>query len=224
MSPRKNVFDFWRGDFNIITDIPEYGPTKNLPKNYHYIGPIIWEPKIESPDWLEKLDPNKTTLYFTMGSTGNPHFFEQAVESFGNTDYQCVMTTAGLIELSNIPENFFVVNYAPGSKIMEKCDLVICQGGNGTIYQALQNGVPIIGIPTMHDQEFNLDQVEKLSVGIKLSELKFKPKDLIEAVKHILNREQFKANALKFKKILGEYDAPRTGAELISSYLCSIHS
>ena len=224
LSPRKNVFDFWRGDFNIITDIPEYGPTKNLPGNYHYIGPIVWEPEIELPDWLEKLDPNKTTLYFTMGSTGNPHIFEQAIEIFGNTEYQCVMTTAGLIELSNIPENFFVVNYAPGSKIMEKCDMVICQGGNGTIYQALQNGVPIIGIPTMHDQEFNLDQVEKLGVGIKLSELKFKPKNLTTAVKLILNREHFKANALDLKKILGEYDASQTGAKLISSYLSSIHS
>lgn len=224
LSPRKNIFDFWRGDFNIVTDIPEYAPTKNLPKNYQYIGPIAWEPKIESPEWLDKLDSNKTTLYFTMGSTGNPYFFEQAVEIFGNTDYQCVMTTAGLIELTNIPENFFVASYVPGSKIMEKCDMVICQGGNGTIYQALQNGVPIIGIPTMHDQEFNLDQVEKLGAGIRLSELKYKPKHLTEAVTQILSQAHFKENSLKLKKILEEYNGSQTGAMLVSSYLTSMQS
>jgi MGT family glycosyltransferase len=224
LNPRKNIFDFWRGDFNLIVDIPEYGPTVNLPEQFQYIGPIVWEPEIESPDWVEKLDPKKPTIYFTMGSTGNPYFFEQAIEIFGNSDYQCVITTAGLIELVNIPKNFFVVAFAPGSKIMEKSDIVVCQGGNGTIYQALQNGVPIIGIPTMHDQEFNLDQVEKLGVGIKLSELKFKPKHLEKAVKQILSQERFKTNALKLKKVLSAYDAPRKGAELISSYCNSTRS
>jgi len=94
-----------------------------------------------------------------MGSTGYARFFEQAIEIFGNSEYQCIMTTAGMVSLSCIPENFYVTDYAPGSKIMEKSDVVVCQGGNGTIYQAMSKGVPIIGIPTMHDQEFNLAQL-----------------------------------------------------------------
>lgn len=219
LSPRSNLFDIWQGDLNLIVDIPEYGPTKNLPPNFHYIGPIVWEPEIALPQWFDRLDPQKKTLYITMGSTGNPHLFEQAIAIFGGSDYQCIMTTARLANLPNIPENFFVTDYAPGSKIMEKSDLVICQGGNGTIYQAMSKGVPVIGIPTSHDQEFNLDRVEDLGLGIKLSELKFKPTDLIQAVKTILSDSTYQENAQKFQQILTNYNAPQKGAELIDEYL-----
>ena len=219
LTPRKNIWDIWRGDLNLIVDIPEYGPTEELPKNFHYIGPIIWEPEIKSPDWLEELDYGKPTLYFTMGSTGHTRFFEQAIEIFGDTDYQCIMTTAGMADLYNIPGNFYVVDYAPGSKIMEMSDLVVCQGGNGTIYQAMSQGVPIIGIPTMHDQEWNLDRVESLGIGIHLSELKFKPSDLSKAVEKIISDKSYKENSLQYKNILKEYNGPGKGAQLIDAYL-----
>lgn len=217
--PRKNIWDIWCGDLNLIVDIPEYGTTENLPEHFHYIGPIVWEPRIESPKWLETLDSCKPTIYFTMGSTGYARFFEQAIEIFGNTEYQCIMTTAGMVELFNIPDNFYVTDYAPGNDIMKKSDIVVCQGGNGTIYQAMSEGVPIIGIPTMHDQEFNLDRVEELGVGMHLSELKFKPCHLVKAVEKILSHDNYKDNALQYKNILANYNAPKKGAQLISNYL-----
>ena len=132
------------------------------------------------------------------------------------------MTTAGMVELNKVPDNFFVVDYAPGSKIMEKSDIVICHGGNGTIYQAMSKGVSIIGIPTMHDQEFNLDRVVDLGIGIHLSELKFKPTHLVEAVEKILSEKSYKENAQRYKIILGGYNGPGTGAHLIDAYLKNI--
>ncbi len=215
----KNYWDVSMGDLNLLVDIPEYGPTDDLPSNFRYIGPIFWEPELQAPDWLEKLDPERPTLYFTMGSTGNPSFFEQAIEIYGNSEYQCVMTTAGMVKLTSVPENFFVVDYAPGSKIMEKSDIVVCHGGNGTIYQAMSKGVPIIGIPTMHDQEFNLDRVVDLGIGIHLSELKFKPSHLVAAVEKILSEKSYKENAQRYKNILDGYDGPSKGAQLIDAYL-----
>lgn len=219
LKAHKNLWDVMRGDLNLLPDIPEYAPTKDLPSNFHYIGPIVWEPEIEAPDWLEKLDSEKSIIYFTMGSTGHARFFEQAIEIFGHSEYQCIMTTGGMADLKNIPENFFVADYAPGSKIMEKSDVVVCHGGNGTIYQAMSEGVPIIGIPTMHDQEFNLQRIEDLGIGIHLSELKFKPSHLKEAVQVILTEKSYKDNALRYKQILTKYRGPRKGAQLIDSFL-----
>ncbi len=216
---RRNIYDTWRGDLNLMVDIPDYAPTTNLPPDYHYIGPIVWEPAIEVPGWLEHLSPDKPTIYFTMGSTGYARFFDQAIEIFGNTKYQCIMTTAGMTKIANAPGNFHIVDYAPGSAIMMKCDVVVCQGGNGTIYQAMSHGVPIIGIPTMHDQEFNLDRVESLGVGIQLSELKFQPSHLKAAVEEILKNKDYRNNALHYKDLLSEYNGPSTGAELIASFL-----
>lgn len=220
LSPHKNIWDVWRGDLNLMVDIPEYGPTKNLPANFHYIGPIVWEPETAVPPWLNQLDPNRPTLYFSMGSTGYARFFDQAIEIFGNTKYQCLMTTAGLVKLTNVPDNFYVTDYAPGSRLMKQSDLVVCHGGNGTIYQAMQHGVPIIGIPTMHDQAFNLDRVEDLGIGIHLSELQFKPEHLVKAVEKILGEDHYQDNALHYQNILATYSGPHKGAELIHDFIC----
>lgn len=219
---RRNIWDVWRGDLNLIVDIPEYGPTRDLPESFHYIGPILWEPDTPPPPWLDRLDPDRFTIYFTMGSTGYARFFEQAAEIFGGTDYQCVMTTAGMAELDEVPDNFFVADYAPGSRIMARSDVVVCHGGNGTIYQAMTHGVPIIGIPTMHDQEFNLDRVEDLGLGIHLSELSFRPEHLADAVAQIARDPRYKSCAAEYREILSRYDGPRTGAELISAYLQAV--
>lgn len=216
---RKNIWDIWRGNLNLLVDIPEYGPTGDLPDNFYYIGPIIWEPDIKIPPWLDEIDPAKPTIYFTMGSTGYAQFFEQAIEIFGDTEYQCIMTTAGMSIPENVPDNFYVTDYAPGSKIMEKSDLVVCQGGNGTIYQAMSKGVPIIGIPTMHDQEWNLDRVEDLGIGIHLSDLKFKPEHLVEAVKKVLSDKTYTENSGVYKEILKQYKGPYNGAKYIDSFL-----
>ncbi len=222
LKPNTNIWDVWAGDLNLITDIPEYGPTRDLPANYHYIGPITWEADIEPPKWLRDIDPATPTLYITMGSTGYAKFFEVVKEIFGDRDCQCIVTTGGLTDTGEFPDNFFVTNYAPGDLLLEKSDLVICHGGNGTIYQALYEGVPVIGIPTMHDQEFNLQRVEDLGVGIQLSELNFKPQHLKEAVEKVLLDPSFKMNAMKYKDILKDYDGPSRGAELIDKYLFEI--
>jgi UDP:flavonoid glycosyltransferase YjiC (YdhE family) len=158
-----------------------------------------------------------------MGSTGYARFFEQAIEIFGDSEYQCIMTTAGMTIPENVPDNFYIIDYAPGSKIMEKSDLVVCQGGNGTIYQAMSKGVPIIGIPTMHDQEWNLDRVESLGIGIHLSELNFRPAHLEEAVRKILSANSYRRNAEVYKEILKRYNGPYTGAKYIDSFLSLNH-
>jgi len=217
--PCRNICEVLEGDLNLLTDIPEYAPTNNLPPNFHYIGPVNWQPDIQSPSWLNNLSPDKPILYFTMGSTGYPRFFQEAIKIFANTAYQCIMTTGGMAHIKDTPRNFFITDYAPGSKIMEKSDVVICHGGNGTIYQAMSQAVPIIGIPTHWDQEFNMQRVVDLGIGIQLSELKFELSHLADAVRKILTERSYKEKIQKFKKILASYKGPQKGAELINRYL-----
>jgi UDP:flavonoid glycosyltransferase YjiC (YdhE family) len=221
LSQPRNIWDVWQGDLNLIVDIPEYGPTDQLPESFHYVGPIVWEPQVRAPDWLEQLDPQRPTIYFSMGSTGNATMFDHALRLFAGTEYQCLMTTAGLTSLSDVPHNFFVVDYAPGSQLLQRSDVMVCHGGNGTIYQAMRQGVPIVGIPTMHDQEFNLDRVEALGIGIHLSELKFRPEHLSAAIERVLADSSYRSNALHFQEVLKSYDAPKASRDLIHQHLAS---
>jgi MGT family glycosyltransferase len=206
-------------DLNLIVDIPTYTPQDNLPPNFHFVGPIVWEPNLPVPDWLESLDKNRPVIYFTMGSTGFEKFFEVAVDLFADTKYQVIFTIGGMTLPAARPANFFIEHYAPGLKLMKVSSLVVCHGGNGTIYQALSQGVPIIGIPTMHDQWFNMERVEDLGAGIKLDEKKFKPEHLANAVEKIFSDQTLHKNIEPLKEEMAQYDAPRQAAELIIDYL-----
>jgi len=214
-----NIHNVIEGDINLLADLPDYAPTDHLPQDHIYIGPIVWEPTVAFPERLKSLDPNRPTIYFTMGSTGFPKFFERAKEIFGTSDYQCIVTTAGMVQLSSVPDNFYVFDYLPGSKVMEISDVVVCHGGNGTLYQALIAGTPIIGIPTFGDQEYNLDRIVSLGTGISLSETNFKPADLSNAVNEILRNDSYKINAVKYQNELRDYNGPQKGANMIEAFL-----
>lgn len=219
LKPCKNLFDVMASkELNLIVDIPEYTPLRNAPPNYNFVGPIIWEPNLEPPEWLKTLDAKKPVIYFTIGSTGFDNLLEEAISIYSDTDYQVIMTTGGAKVPHRIPSNFFVEQYAPGLKLMQVSDVVVCHGGNGTIYQALSRGVPIIGIPTMHDQWFNMERVEALGVGIRLSERNLQPDHVFDAVAKILSDRSFARNAQKLQKVIEKYDAPKRAAELINNF------
>jgi len=131
------------------------------------------------------------------------------------------MTTAGMASFDSLPDNCWVADYAPGSALMEHADAVVCQGGNGTIYQALSHGVPIVGIPTMHDQEFNLDRVAALGAGIHLSELRFRPEQLLAAVDEVVSEPGYRAAADHQRDVLRTYHGPTRAADAVEELLAA---
>lgn len=217
LRPRGNVLEHWRGDLNLIVDTPEYGPSLDtLPRDHRYIGPIVWEPEMEPPTWIDNLDPGRPTIYFTMGSTGHAHFFDTFIDYARSSDYQIVMTTAGMVEPTGLPANVFACDFAPGTLLMEKSDLVVCHGGNGTIYQAMAAGVPIVGIPTLIDQDFNMARVVDLGLGFVVPERRFRTETLRAAIDEVLGEERYRARAREASAAVAEFDAPQTAAQLIA--------
>ncbi len=143
-------------------------------------------------------------LYVTLGSTGavevlnnlplfHPHngpsqntmrLYEKSPGLIGSgisglnakteEPWVVVMSTGGQPVSLPTPERVFVARYLDADRVLEMADLVLCHGGNGTIYQALSHGVPILGIPAIPDQAYNMRRVEALGIGhkVKISELK----------------------------------------------------
>jgi len=222
LSPEKfkNILSLCEGDLTLLADIPEYGPTENTPPNFHYVGPILWEPTMAMPSWYDRLNPDKPVLYFTMGSTGHTRFFNDAIKLFKDTDYQVVMTTGGLFaQLDRFPTNFFIEDFAPGRPIMEKSKVVINHGGNGTVYQALVSGTPIIGIPYHVDQEINLQRVEALGFGRMISEKQCNEQTLLHTVETLVHDPSFAENARKHQPSLDQYPGAVLAARHIHDFL-----
>jgi MGT family glycosyltransferase len=209
-----------KGDLVLLPDIPEFSPTRNLPARFQYCGPLIWEPADGSITWLDWLDPQRPAIYFTLGSTGQMGMFRRVLQVLRNLDNQVIVTTGDQVrpeELGPLPDNFLVGSFFPGSVVMKHCQVVICHGGNGTIYQALDAGRPVVAIPTHVDQKANGILLSKQGAGLIVNHRHMD--QVIPAVRRIMREPAFKGNAERMKEILKAINGPQLAAQLIDNFL-----
>jgi MGT family glycosyltransferase len=212
LPPVRSLYDLIEGDVTLLADVPEFMPTRPLPASFRYVGPIVWDADLPVPPWVARLDPDRPTLYFTMGSTGDAQFFDEAIRVFGDTEYQILITTGGLATLGRVPRNVFVEEYAPGKALMRAADAVVSHGGNGTIYQALACGVPVIGFPSIFDQEINMQRVEALGAGLRMWRSQYDAAALKRAVDRVLGDEAYTVRCTDLAERIEYLDGARRAA------------
>lgn len=206
-------------DITLLPDVPEYFPTRKLPSDYHYIGPLTWKSIIPPPSWWPPRRDKRPLLYVTMGTTGMEDVFQKLYQICQASDMMTIITTGAQVQhLKTLLGQVYVEPFIDGDLVMEECNLVVCHGGNGTIYQALQHGKPIIGIPTVPDQLFNMRRVEALGIGKMLSREAFlrNPAALLDMARSILAENSYHRNASRLGEILRTYEAPKTAADILT--------
>lgn len=182
-----NILDIIASPYrNLIADFPRFIPCSNFPSQFEYIGPLIWEPNLPNPAWLNQLRPDVPTAYVSMGSTGDQSNLQRILICLRDAGWQVITTTGSH---GQAPPGIFATTYARGSLLLKHSQLLICHGGSGTIYQAIIESVPVIGIATFHDQEINLERAQALQWGVALDPINWKEADLLKATKSVLTAE-----------------------------------
>jgi len=205
-------------DITFLADIEEYFPTRGLPESHHYVGPLALKTNLAPPAWWPLPKEGGPLVYITMGTTGVPEFFPTLDRVLRGAPFTAVITTGGQAETPpSTPGKVYWEKYLDGDLITGACDLVVCHGGNGTIYQALSHGKPILGIPTIPDQKFNMRRVEALGVGTTLDIDQFlrRPESLLERVREVTGHPGYRENARRLEGVLAGYHAARTCASII---------
>ena len=220
LEPRADIFDVMgsRG-LTLLADLPEFAPCRELPEHIRYVGPFLWEADVPPPPWLSEVDPAKPTVYVTMGSTGITKVFVRVLHELVNAGFQVMTTTCGQVPPSDVPRGCFAADLAPTSALLSRATVTLCHGGNGTIYQALAHGVPIVGIPTFHDQEFNMDRVVALGVGERISPLRVKPAPIRAAVTRVIEDPSYRDRAGAIGTAVRSREAARESVWNIEKFL-----
>ena len=73
------------------------------------------------------------------------------------------MTEPGALEL--VEERHLVRNHLPQADVLPLCDLVVCRGGNNTVTESLEAGVPLLVAPFASDQFAGAADVCRAGVG-----------------------------------------------------------
>jgi MGT family glycosyltransferase len=218
-----SLYDFLTGDLTLIADLPEYCPLENLPRNFRYIGPLIWEGLNDTVlDYLKDLSSSKKLIYATTGNTGKETFIQLVIDAFKNDpSYEVVLTTGAFIHPDAVPNisNIHVASFIPGSEILKQSQAIIHCGGNGTTYQALSQGVPAVVIPFNNDQTINAWLIKRNKVGIPLSLSELTGDKVKLAVKTVVEDIDIQNHLQRFKNLLKKSNGPKTAADEIMSFL-----
>lgn len=218
-----SLYDFLTGDLTLIADLPEFSPLENLPPNFRYIGPLIWEGlNREVPDYLKKLNNSKQLIYATTGNTGKETFIQLVVDAFKNdTSYEVVLTTGAFIHPDAVPNvsNIHVASFIPGSEILKQSQAIIHCGGHGTTYQALSQGVPAAVIPFNNEQTINAWLIKRHKVGIPLSTSELTGDQVKLAVNKAIADIDMQKNLQHFKERLTKTNGPKSAADEIITFL-----
>jgi UDP:flavonoid glycosyltransferase YjiC (YdhE family) len=147
-------------------------------------------------------------VYVTLGSTGDETKLIKVLVALREAGYQVLATTGGRVR--GVPREIFSCDYAPGSTLLRRSQAVICHGGSLTVYQAINEGVPVVGLPTFHDQETNMDRVKALGWGVEVGPVRWNAGQLVEAVRTVTReriQSQVRAGQKRLKRALAEFES-----------------
>jgi len=170
------------------------------------------------------LNSKEKSIILSMGSSGDKKLFIKLLKILNKSPYRIVCINSNILDENEIPslnENILFLNHIPSIfEISKKVDLSIIHGGQGTVYNAVYAGRPIIGFPMQFEQHLNLEKIVGHGSGIMLSRKFFNEKKFLQAINDILtNYDKFLLNAYKLSKKLPKSNGDMAAARRINEII-----
>lgn len=191
---------YTHADYTLYADVPELTPTFDPPENHKYLGPILWSPAVEPPDWWEKVPADRPIVYVTLGSSGESPLLQVVLKALAEMPVRVIAATAGRINMDSLPRNAFVADYLPGEEAAAKASLVICNGGSPTTQQALAAGKPVLGLPSNMDQFMNMASLRRSGAGEFIRAGRAQVSAIRAAVNRIMDQPAYVAAARRYSE------------------------
>jgi UDP:flavonoid glycosyltransferase YjiC (YdhE family) len=142
-------------------------PVVRFPMQYvPYNGPSVF------PDWLAE-PPKRRRVGITWGTstsrlTGGRMFMPpRVIEAARDLDVELVVSLTGrdAAAIGDPPPGVRVTEALPLHLLLPTCDVLVHQGGNGTLLSAALYGVPQLALPQLPDQTFYTDELPRTGAG-----------------------------------------------------------
>jgi UDP:flavonoid glycosyltransferase YjiC (YdhE family) len=198
----------------------QYAANSDTSSPVHYIGRLQLPPGPHNlPDWWHELDETKRLVLVTQGTVANRDFGQlvgPALQGLAKEEDLIVLVTTGDQPAesipADIPANARVTAFLPYEYVLPKVDLLITNGGYGTVNMALAQGVPIVSAGLTEDKEEVSAHVQWSGAGIDLRTNQANPEMVRSAARQILDSSVYRNRASELAKEFAQHD---TGAELL---------
>lgn len=187
--------------------------------HWEAVGPIWGKLPTERPEWIDGLTEGGPNVYITFGSTGDlGRFLRRNFALLGQMPYRFIVTTGGQVDQATkdqAPANFLFADYAPGDELLKHCTALIFHGGNGTMYQALAAGVPMVALPHTLEQDINARLCESHGFGIRMKPGQAAGERLRSALERIIGEPTYREAAGHYSRRIQASPGERRAAEVI---------
>lgn len=220
LAPFRNtvVANTW-ADYTLYADVPGLVPMFQAPENHIYLGPIFWSPHASRPEWWDELPAEHPCVYVSLGTSGRVDILGRILDALKGFPLNIMLATAGRTHLDSVPDNVWVSELLPGEEAAARSALVICNGGSGTVTQALNEGVPVLGLPTNIDQYLVMRYVQEAGAGIGLRADRARATSVRTAVETLLTDNSYRNSARVLAKEFRNYNAVERFGKLLSQWL-----
>ena len=161
-----------------------------------------------------------SAVLVTQGTFSNHDFTELVTPTLAalaeEPDLLVVVTAGGRSSASipsPIPDNARLADYLPMEWLLPRIDVLVTNGGYGTVNQALSYGVPIIAAGETEDKADVGARVAWSGAGIDLQTARPTPKALRTAVRSVLDEPRYGQRA---DALATEFAALDTTTEILS--------
>ncbi len=215
--PPERLVDIYEGDFNLVTDIPEITGVKELPENWHYVGPIFAHLEGDIPPELQNLPHDRPVIYCALGSSANRDILKKVIESFKDTPYLVIAPVKAHIQNQGVrvPENVWVYDWLPAHKVNPLADIAVIHGGQGTVQTACASGTPFVGIGLQPEQESNIDPIVRLGCAIRIRKHRLSRKTLLAAIEQLLSDATARQKAKEIQKLFMPWNGAKNSANFL---------
>ena len=188
-----------------------------LPDHVRFIGALAPPPTASPlPEWWADLDGDSRVVLVTQGTVANTDFaqlIEPTLTALADRDDLLVIVTTGGRPVKEIavaiPRNARVATFLPFAALLPKADVLVTNGGYGTVSMALAAGVPLVVSGLSEDKAEVAARISWFGVGIDLASGSPTPDALRTAIPEVLETEHFRANARSMAAEFSELDAAR---------------
>ncbi|MBC9878650.1 glycosyltransferase [Bradyrhizobium sp. INPA01-394B] len=207
-------------DSYLQLSVPSFEFPREIPPSVHFVGtPPIIAKQVPLPPWASELDGSRKIVLVTQGTVANHNFnllVAPTLAALADEPDVLVVATAGGRPVDaipgKIPSNARVASYLPFEWLLPKVDVLVTNGGYGSVNQALSFGIPLVTAGLTEDKADVNARVAWSGVGINLATNEPTQAALREAVRTVLDQPRYSQRA---SQLADEYAEIDTRSEII---------
>lgn len=215
---------FGSSDLNIVYTSRHFQPCAGtFDDRFLFVGPSVGS-RTETADFPWDGASQADVIYISLGTLFNadPTFYRNCFEAFGGENVRVVMsigTTTAAASLGSPPANVVVKAWVPQLDVLRHASVFVSHGGMNSVSESLHNGVPLIVVPQMGEQELVGRQVERLGAGVYLAKHEATADRLRQSVLRVRTDDRFRKQAALVRESFDAAGGAARGADAILAFI-----